>query len=107
MKLKDGMFQVVKDENVTITIKSSFDSGNQVVAVLDEDENNDPFNFKVTKNVGQQHEVRIRVEFIGASTGAHYTIKINGEGAGNEGPFTRFIKINSASNKRVYNFRVV
>lgn len=106
MKLKDGMFEVVRGENVTITVKSSFDAGNQVVAVLDEDEDADPFEFRVTKNVGQQHEVRMVVEFIGSSDGAQYTIKIDGDADDNEGPFTRFIRKSSPSHKRVYDFHV-
>jgi hypothetical protein len=102
-----GRFIVTQGETVTITVTPSFGAGNQVVAVRDGDQNKNPFVFKVTKSPGQRHAVEMVFGFIGAPDGAQYTIKIDGEGQGNQGPFNRFVRKSSASHTRLYEFHVV
>lgn len=102
-----GRFIVAQGENVTITVTPSFGAGNQVAAVRDGDPNKNPFVFTVTKAPGQQHAVEIVFGFIGASDGAQYTIKIDGDGQGNQGQFNRFVRKSSASHTRLYEFHVV
>jgi hypothetical protein len=107
MKIDTGIFTVVTDENVTIDVTPSFGAGNQVDAVRDGDQSLNPLVFQVTKSPGQQHNVEMNFGFVGASDGAQYTIKINGDAAGNQGPFTRFVRKSSPSHHRTYDFRVV
>jgi hypothetical protein len=109
MKLNQGLFTVFKGENVTIKITPSQSLG-AGQAVASRDGGVEPaLVFTVTKNVGQEHFVDVVYGFEGASTG-NYRIVINGDAAGNEGPFVRNINNNSPvqpTPKRTYTFHVV
>ncbi|MCD9187540.1 MAG: hypothetical protein LUM44_14065 [Pyrinomonadaceae bacterium] len=106
MELGSGEFRVSKGEQVTIKITPSVGLGKQIVGVLDNSSTLDPFKFTVTKNVGFEHIVKVVYGFIGAASGAQYNVEINGNGAGNKGPFNRVVR-NGSSPERVYIFLVV
>lgn len=110
MKLDQGLFTVVKGETVTITITPSSDLG-AGQAVANRDQGAQPtLIFVVDKDVGHEHFVDVVFGFEGATAGANYKIRINGNGAGNAGPFDRVVDLNSPGQpqpKRSYRFRVV
>jgi hypothetical protein len=107
MKLVDGEYQVVKGERVNIQIIPSVNLGNQIVAVRDSNANNNPFQFEITKDIGHEHFVKIVYGFLGAPDGSQYRVEIDGDGAGNQGPYVRFIRKETTAAERGYIFFVV
>ncbi len=100
-------FTVNQGENVTIDVYPSVGLGNNYTAVRDGDPAKDAFRWSVTKSAGQQHAVLMYFDFTGAGPGSQYRIVFNGDAAGNEGPFTRYVRYTSPTYQRNYLFPVV
>lgn len=110
-KVDRFLYQVKPNEQVTIQITPSVNLGNLFAATLDSDKLPKPadgkYSFQVTKPVGQIHFFGIEFGFTGAPAGAQYLLTINGNGAGNSGPFTTRVVNGDPLLAKQYQFEVV
>jgi len=110
-KVDKFLYQVSPNEDVTFKITPSVNLGNLFTAVLDTTPLTKPpdgkYSFKVTKPVGEIHFFAIEFNFVGAPPGAQYRLDINGNGAGNAGPFTAFVINGDPLLDKQFKFEVV
>jgi hypothetical protein len=110
-KVDRFLYKVKRNEHVTIQITPSVNLGRLYTAVLDSTPLAKPpdgkYSFTVTKPVGQIHFFAIEFGFLGAPAGAQYRIQLDGDAAGNEGPFLTRVLNGDPSLAKQYQFEVV
>lgn len=105
------LYKVTLKEQVTITITPSTSLGQQYIADLDAHGMGIPANgvysFTVTRPVGKTHFFMIVFGFIAAPDGSQYRVDIDGNEAGNTGPFRIFIRKTDPNPAKTLRFEVV
>lgn len=105
------LYQVRPNERVTIQITPSVNLGRLYTAVLDQTALAKPadgkYSFTVTKPAGQIHFFGVEFGFLGAPAGAQYQLQINGDAAGNAGPFQTKVVNGDPLLAKQYQFEVV
>lgn len=84
MKYDSGIYTVYKGETIAVDIQQSASLGaGQVVASLDGQTITRPISFKVTRNVGQLHQLSVIYYFVLATDG-EYTVTLTGDAPGSD-----------------------
>jgi hypothetical protein len=110
-KIDRYLYQVKAGEQVTIQITPSVNLGKLYTAALDTTPLAKPadgkYTFTVNKPVGQIHFFGIEFGFLGAPIGAQYQLEIDGNGAGNAGPFSTKVVNGDPLLAKQFQFEVV
>lgn len=110
-KVDRFLYQVKRNERVTILIAPSVNLGKLYTAALDQTPLAKPadgkYSFTVSKPVGQIHFFGVEFGFLGAPAGAQYRIQIDGDATGNAGPFLTKVVNGDPILAKQYQFEVV
>jgi hypothetical protein len=111
IKIDRFTYHVASQENVSVAITPSVNLGNLYTANLDAHAMAKPpsgiYLFTVTRPVGKTHFMLIDFDFTGAPAGSQYRIEIDGDAAGNLGPFTVTVRIADPMPLKTFQFKVV
>jgi len=104
-------YQVNFQESISIQVTPSINLGDLYTANLDgttlEKPPNGRYAFLAIRPITKKHFFLIEFSFAGAQEGAEYILEINGDTAGNSGPFKVRVKRNDSMLLKTFVFEMV